>query len=442
MIIRNVNIPDFGKMSVAHGMDIYIEEGMILKVTPSGGGSGEKHEGIEEIIDGRGMTAVPGMVNTHAHTAMTLLRGCAEDLNAEEWFNKRIWIYEQGLTPEDVYLGSLLGAAEMLLNGVTCVADHYFAMDQAWVAFDQAGIRADLAWAVFGMGEGAEAGYERALDFSREYSGNSRRITVSLGPHSPYLCPDDFLVKTAGDAADLGLKLHIHVAEDERQMVLSAGERKKTPIEVLYDTGILRDRGKGSAAILAHAYWAIDSDMDIIAGCDAGIAHCPKTYARFGDFHDFLPRALERNLSVGMGSDGPASNSNMNLSEAARLAAMIAKGTTGNAGEGSIASVLPLMFAGGGILGLPNYGALVPGAPADIVLLDLSTPEMFPGTNIFADLLYCLDARNVDTVVVDGRVVVENGVLLTVDLESLKEEAAAAAARLISTRADRPMQTY
>jgi len=441
MIIRNVNIPDFETFEIQNNVDILIKDGKIEKIPPSEPGFREIPV-AEHVIDGKGMTAIPGMVNTHAHTAMTLLRGTAEDLNAQDWFNKRVWIYEQSLNPRDIYVGSMIGAAEMLLNGVTCVADHYFSMEQAWKAFHQSGIRADLSWALFGLGDEAESNYSRALEFINEFNNKDPRIKISMGPHSPYLCPDDFLKKVVADSQRLGLKLHIHVAEDERQMVLSDRDRGKTPMQVLYDTGVLQDKGKGTGTILAHAYWASDSDMELIAECDAGIAHCPKTYARFGDFHDFLPRALSHGLTVGMGSDGPASNSNMNLVEAARLAALIAKGVTGKAEEATLSQMLPLLFGGGSVLGLPEYGKLTSGAPADIVLLDLSTPEMIPGNNLFADLLYCMDGRNVDTVIVDGKTLVQGGKLLTIDLPALKGEAAEISARLIATEADRPMQTY
>ncbi len=438
IIIQDVTIPDFSTLTLKDHQDVTIKEGKVASVNDTG-----SHAPLEQdrVISGRGLFLIPGMVNSHAHTAMTLLRGTAEDLNAVDWFNKRIWIYEQSLSPRDVYVGSLIGAAEMLLNGVTCTADHYFAMDQAWSAFDQAGLRADLSWAVFGGGPGSEEAWEAAEDFIRIYRAKNFRITVSLGPHSPYLCPDDFLRKVASLAEERDLKVHIHAAEDERQMILSRENRGKSPLDVLEETGILRP-----GTILAHAYWADDRDLDTIARSGAGVAHCPKTYMRFGDFHDFLPRALSRGIKVGLGSDGPASNSNMNLLEAARLAALLAKGTTGRAEEGSLGQILPLLFGGGALAGLDQpgipYGTIVPGALADLVLIRPGTPEMLPGNNFFADLLYGADGRNVDTVLVDGQVVVDQGRLTTVNFEDLAREAREIAARLVSTRADKPMQTY
>jgi len=438
IIIHDTAIPDFTSLTLREHQDVTIDEGKVKAIGIAGSAVPSQHD---QVISGRDRFLIPGMVNSHAHTAMTLLRGTAEDLNAVDWFNKRIWIYEQSLTPRDVYVGSLIGAAEMLLNGVTCVADHYFDMDQAWAAFDQTGIRADLSWAVFGGGPGAEEALAAAEDFIWNYRGRSPRITVSLGPHSPYLCSDEFLRKMADAAQKQDLKLHIHVAEDERQMILSRENRGKSPLDVLADTGILRP-----GTILAHAYWAEDRDLDTIARSGAGVAHCPKTYMRFGDFHDFLPRALERGIPLGLGSDGPASNSNMNLLEAARLAALLSKGTTGRAEEGRLDQILPLLFGGGSLAGLNQpglpYGTIAPGALADLVLIKPGTPEMLPGNSFFADLLYGADGRNVDTVLVDGKVVVREGRLTTMDFEELAREAREIAARLVSTRADKPMQTY
>ena len=441
-LIRNLSVPDFFNLSVKDSMSIFIKDGFIEKLVPDSDVSDADLPASAEIVDGGGMLVIPGMVNLHAHTAMTLLRGSAEDCNAVDWFNKYIWIYEQGLRPDDVYTGTLLGGAEMLLNGVTAVADHYFSMDRAWRAFDEIGMRADLSWAVFG-GEGSEEVLEQALDFTRSYRGKSPLIGVSLGPHSPYLCPDSFLERIVDIADSENLKIHLHVAEDARQMEISAAERGKTPVEVLRDTGILGPGADGAVrTILAHAFYAEDSDLRIMAESGCMAAHCPKTYLRFGDSHDFLPRALSAGAALALGSDGAASNSTMNIAEAARLAALMAKAASGRAEAAGIGEVLPLMFSGGAALGLPNYGRIEAGAPADLVLLDMSTPEMLPADNVFADILYGLDGRNIHSVFVDGRPVVRSGKLLTVDYEILRGEASAIAARLMSTKADKPMQTY
>ncbi len=444
--IRNVRIPDFRRFTVEENRTVRIDGGKILSVTPAEKASGPAGEqDSSSFINGRGMTLIPGMTNLHAHTAMTLLRGTAEDCGALDWFNKHIWIYEQGLYPDDIYIGTLLGGAEMLLNGVTAVADHYFAMDRAWRAYDKLGMRADLSWAVFGTGAGIEGNLASALEFIREYRNKSPRIEVSLGPHSPYLCPDDFLKRIVRIAEREELKIHIHAAEDQRQMEISIGERGKTPIEVLRDTGVLKPKtGKdnGVSTILAHAFYATDRDLAIMAESSCITAHCPKTYLRFGDSHNFLPRALAAGINLGLGTDGPASNATLDILEAARLAALMGKSAAENAEAARVEEVLPLIFAGQEVFGPDSFCGVVPGAPADLVLLDLDCPAMFPGNNLFADILYGLHGGHVHTVIVDGKMLVRNRQLLTVDYKALQKEARTIAQRLVSTKADAPMQEY
>ena len=432
MIVKDANILSFKNMNVSEGMDIYIEDGEITRIAK---GITSVYPG-EDIVDGKGMYVIPGLTNNHSHTAMTLLRGVAEDVSTADWFNKHVWIYEQSLTPRDVYVGTLLGAAEMLLSGVTAVADHYFAMDQAFAAYERSGMRANLAWAVFGLGEGAEEQFSKAMEFTGGFKGKNSRITLSLGPHSPYLCPDDFLKRVVKKSEELDLPMHIHVSETSGQVEEMMKTRGLTPIQVLERTGVLR---KGT--ILAHAYWATDDDLKLIASRGAGVAHCAKTYMKFGDVNTFLPRALDAGVNVALGSDGSASNNTINIFETARDAAFLAKCAARDAESGKIEQILPLM-TNGSVIGLDNYGEVEEGAPADLVLINPSTPNMLPGYSIFADILYSLNEKNVDTVIVDGRVAVRKGQLENFSIDELREEALGIAKRLTSTSADKPMQQY
>ncbi len=432
MIIKNISVLSFKKSSVRENVDLIIKNGKIERIIDSG-----KNSGIDsDIIDGTGKYIIPGLVNAHAHTAMTLLRGVAEDVNVDDWFNRHVWIYEQSLTADDVYVGTLLGAAEMLLSGVTAVADHYFAMDRAFDAYAESGMRANLAWAVFGAGPDADKQLETALDFTRNYSEKNSRITVSLGPHSPYICPEEFLEKVSAVSDELNIPMHIHVSETEDQVVQSLNKTGLTPVQVLDKTGVLRE-----GTILAHAYWATDEDLELIRKSGAGIAHCAKTYMKFGDVNDLLTRAIKAGVKIAYGSDGPASNNTVNIFETARDAALLAKCSEGDPEAGKIADILPLLNSGN-VVGLKNYGEVTEGALADLVIIDPSTPNMMPGYNIFADILYSLNNRNVDTVIVDGKVVVENGKLLTIDVTELREKALEISRRMVATVSDKPMQSY
>ncbi|MEW5818412.1 MAG: amidohydrolase [Spirochaetota bacterium] len=430
MFIKNVSIPSFTDFTIKGGVDVLLTGSRISKV-----GYSLKAEG--EVIDGSGSYLIPGLVNTHSHTAMTLLRGAAEDVNTADWFNKYVWIYENNLTPQAVYVGTLLGAAEMLLSGITCAADHYFYMDQACRAYLEAGMRADLAWAVFGVGDDAEKNLKTALDFSEEYRNLNPLITISLGPHSPYLCSDDFLKKMVKEADRLNMKMHIHVSEEEAQVERSLKERNITPVQVLDNSGVLRD-----GTVLAHAYYATDGDLKLIGEKGAGAAHCAKTYMKHGHIHNFLPRAIEAGLNLGLGTDGAASNNTMNIFEVARDAALLAKAVMKDPEVGRIEDVVPLLFSGGKVLGLGDYGEIRPGSLADLVLIKPVSPSMIPEHNFFANLLYSITDRDVETVIVDGKVIVREGKLLTVDMEALRREAVDISRRLTVTVSDRPMQQY
>jgi len=310
-------------------------------------------------------------------------------------------------------------------------------MDQAARAYRDAGIRADVSWGAFGVGDDWEERYQRALDFSKEYMDIDPRITVSLGPHSPYICPPDFLRTMAGNARELGVKLHIHVSEEENQVAASLQKHGMTPIEFLKDTGVLRE-----GTILAHAYYATDQDLQLIKDSGAMVAHCPKTYMRFGDMNGFLPRALKAGVRCGLGTDGAASNSTMNLFEVARDAALLAKCAAQDPEVATISEILPLLSSGGKVLGIEGYGRIEEGALADLVMIDPDTPNMQPENNVFANLLYSIGDRNVHTVIVDGKVVVKDGELVNISLSDLRREASAAAQRLQVPVSGPPKQSY
>ncbi len=431
MIIRNATTLCFQKLSRRSGVDVRLAEGRIREIgrdLPADG---------EELIDASGMYLIPGLVNLHSHTAMTLLRGAAEDVNEQRWFNDYVWIYERNLQPEDVYFGTLLGAAEMLLSGVTCVADHYFHMDRAFEAYQLAGMRADLSWAVFGTGEGWQKQFEHTLEFVREYRDREPRINLSLGPHSPYICPHSFLRQVAEKAAELDLKMHVHACETGEQVEQSLSEHGKTPVEILHDTGVLRP-----GTILAHAYYATNRDLELIRKGGAGVAHCAKTYLKFGDVNDFFLRAQAAAVKVGLGTDGPCSNNTLSIFEAARDAAFIAKSSRDDAEVAPIAEVLPLVHRGGEILGLPAYGQLQEGSLADLVLIDPATPNMVPEHNVFANLLYSLNPRNIHTVIVDGRIVVRQGSLVNIDLGEVMAKSTEIVSRITNRDYDGPLQRY
>ncbi|MGB9749559.1 MAG: amidohydrolase [Caldisericia bacterium] len=429
MLIKNTTIINFKDLSINKDLDILIEGNKIKKI-------GENLEDNKDIIDGKDFYILPGLINTHSHVAMTLIRGSAEDVNSNDWFNKYIWIYEKNLKPEFVYFGTLLGAAEMLLSGVTTIFDHYFYMDEAYKAYFNSGMRADLSWALFGVGEGEKENFKKAIKFIEKYNGRNDRLTISLGPHSPYVCPEDFLRKFKELSENLKLKIHIHASEMEWQVEKSLKEKNKTPIKYLYDLGLIKEN-----TIIAHAYRARDEDLKIIKEENAFVAHAAKTFMKFGDSSDILFRLLKEKVRTGFATDGVVSNNTLSIFESGRMAALNAKVSKQNAEIARIEELVPLFSSGGSLLNHIKLGEIKEGFVADLILVNKNSPSLNPEINIFANLLYSISERDIDTVIVDGKVVVKGGKLLTIDLPYLIKEVNKIKDKML-VRSEKPMQKF
>ena len=281
---------------------------------------------------------MPGFINTHAHVPMVLWRGMGEDVNLESWFNDYIWHLEANLEPEDVFWGMQLGLLEMIEAGITSVGDHYWHMDYAARAVEQAGTRALLGQAMFGS-NGIQQIDESAAFAQRWHNQAGGRIRTILAPHAPYTCDDDFLIASAKKAEQIGSGIHIHVAETVDQTRASLAKRGATPIEVLQSCGIFN-----VPTILAHAVGATSGDLETLAELaqPAGIAHCPKTYAKLAMGAPNLVEARKMGIAIGLGTDGAVSNNTLDLWEAMRLTAMQQKQLTGDAENLTIPQALTI----------------------------------------------------------------------------------------------------
>ncbi len=403
--------------------DIHIENNRIAAVEPS------RSAGVApdvEVIDADGLLAAPGLINTHAHVPMGIFRGLAEDVDIETWFNEFMWPLEANLTADDVYWGMQLGLAEMISAGVTAVADHYFHMDRAATAVEQAGTRAALGWAVFGS-QGAE-GIERTASFAKEYSGAAGgRITTWLAPHAPYTCDNDFLAAVASEAEKLGLGIHIHAAETVGQTEASLEAHGRTPIQVLADTGIL-DR----PAILAHCCGVTADDIEFMASRQCGVAHAPKTYLKLGMGAAPVLEMRAAGIPVGLASDGPVSNNTLDILESLRLMAMVAKHEAGDPRKMPVGAALTIATRESArVYGMPDdLGHLAPGFLADVILIDLGGAHNQPPHNPAANLVYSARASDVQTVICNGEIIMRDRKLLTLDLDEIKARVGESMTRL------------
>ena len=435
LLIRGVDVVrcEEDRCGILRSHDILIRGNRIEEVAPTGGVGG-----ADEIIDGAGMVAIPGLINTHAHVPMGLFRGLAEDVDIATWFNDYIWPLESNLTSDDVYWGMQLGLAEMIEAGVTSVADHYFHMDRAAEAVEKAGTRAALGWAVFGSQ--GEEGVERTTSYAEQFNGAaSGRITTWLAPHAPYTCDHDFLRAVSREAARLDLGIHIHAAETVDQTRASLDAHGRTPIQILEDTGIL-DR----PAIIAHCCGATPQDIELMASRPCGIAHAPKTYLKLAMGIAPIKAFREAGIPVGLATDGPVSNNTLDILESLRLMALVQKHESRDSQRLTVGEALTIATRGSArVFGLPEeLGHLAPGFLADIALVDLGGPHNQPPHDPAANLVYSVRASDVRTVICDGKLLMRDRQLLTLDKDEITDKVGDSMARLSQRVPDSRIQIY
>lgn len=428
LIIQRADILrlDGREATILPGHAIAITGGRIAAIAP------EISPGLgREQLDAAGMLATPGFVNCHAHVPMGLFRGVAEDVPIERWFNHFIWPMETNLTDEDVYWGAMLGIAEMIEAGVTCVADHYFAMDEVARAVEQSGVRALLAWTLF-SGEAEAASLERSAAFVARWHGAAGgRIHTWLGPHSPYTCTPAFLAEIAGLARDLGVGVHIHLSETADQVALSRQQHGKSPVAVARDAGLF-----AVPALGAHAAHLDDDDIAILAAHGVAIGSTPKTEMKLGIGVAPVVELRARGVTVGLGSDGAGSSNSYDILEEARLLALLEKHSRRDPAVLPVGEALALATREGArALGLAGQcGELREGLQADIALFRRDAPHTQPLHSPAATLLYSARPADVDTVLVAGRVLMRGRQLLTISKERVLREVAERAERLTRRR--------
>jgi 5-methylthioadenosine/S-adenosylhomocysteine deaminase len=423
-----------GRWMVDDGCDIAVRGERIAAIEKSGAIA---REAAREWIDTSGRLAIPGLINGHAHVPMVLFRGLAEDVGIESWFNDYIWPLESNLEPEDVYWGMQLGLAEMIQSGVTTVADHYFFCDYTAQAVQDAGTRANIVWAVFGH-EG-EAKLNRTIEFVNQWQGAAGgRIATWLGPHAPYTCDDAFLALCARRAKELGVGIHIHCSETHEQRELSLRQYGVTPPEVLRRTGVL-----DVPTILAHGVGITSEDIAMLAQHDVAVVQCAKTYLKLGMGTARVDEFRAAGLKVGIGTDGVVSSNTLDVLEQMRILALDHKQAAHDSTRMPIQHVLDMAFTGGAAtLRTPDIGELAPGRLADIALLRQDGAHVFPRYDALANLVYSHRAGDVETVLCNGRVLLRDGRLTTIDLARVRGEVAQRLDRLNRRAHDRRLATY
>jgi 5-methylthioadenosine/S-adenosylhomocysteine deaminase len=415
---------------ILHDAAIAIDGGRILSIGPGPAPAGFDPE---ERIDGTDHVAIPGLFNAHCHAAMALQRGWAEDLPFDRWLNERIWVAESALLEEDIYWGTALAVCEMLRAGVVAFADHYFWMDQVARLVEESGIKALLAWCFFGRGQEHEVGgitFETTVAFVERWRGAaSGRIRTALGPHSPYMCPPEALEEVARAAARLGVPVHLHLAESEEQARVSLEEHGRRPVAHVARCGLLEQE-----LIAAHCLAVDEEEIDMLCRDGVSVAHTPKTYMKLAMAQAPLGAMLDRGVAVALGTDGPASNSDLNMLEVLRIVGLQQKQRQQDPEVLPVTTLLRMACKDGArALGFARSGYLATGADADLVLLDRRKPHWYPTHDLAATVVYGSHPSDVSHVIVDGALLVRGGELTTLDEERICHEAERRGMRLVGS---------
>lgn len=359
----------------------------------------EKPSGDFDVcIGGEKKVVMPGLINTHAHTAMTLLRSYADDMNLQDWLYNKIFPFEDTLGAKEIIEGSEIGIDEMLASGTTCFCDMYFFEKETAKIAVQKGIRAVLA-------EGINFdGYESKIKLMEELADefeDEELIRLAIAPHAIYTCSDKLLRDCADYAAEHNMLIHTHLAETQTEFDDCMKEHGMTPTEYMESTGMFRNK-----TVAAHCVVMTDSDLEILKKYNVSAAHNVVSNLKLASGVAPIPKMLEKGINVSLGTDGASSNNNLDMFEEMKIAAILHKGITRDPTVTDAQTVLKMATVNGAkALGFDNLGVLKEGYLADLIVLDFDTPHLSPNHNAVSNIVYSASGSDVEYTVVNGKIV-------------------------------------
>lgn len=386
----------------------------------------------ETVIEAEGKILIPGLVNTHTHSPMVLMRGLADDIPLDTWLNDHIWPVEANLNKDHCYAGALLACAEMIKSGTTCFNDMYFFMDHVAKAVDEAGIRGVLSHGMIDFGDEEkrkEEFKETRRIIKKCHDTADGRIKVAYGPHSPYTCSKELLLQVIKEAEKFGVRIHIHVSETQKEISDVKEAQGKRPFEYLNEIGFLN--GQVTAA---HAVWLSENEINIIKERDVKISHNPASNMKLSSGISPVAKLQNKGVCMSLGTDGAASNNNMDMLEDMKIATLLQKVHTMDPTVLNAEDTFKMATINGATaLGLENeIGTITEGKKADIILLNMKAPKLTPIRNPVSHLVYSASGCDVETVICNGKVLMQNRELLTLDENEVLKMAENASEDLIS----------
>ena len=402
-------------------------------ITAVGSANGFSDWSAARVVDAGGGIIMPGLINTHTHAAMTCFRGLADDLQLMNWLNEHIFPAEAKLDDQKVYLGTLLACAEMIMSGTTCFCDMYLFEDAVARAASEAGMRAVVGEVLYDFDSPNYGPIEKGFEYTQKLIDAWRAdplVTIAVEPHSTYLCAPELLKKAFQLTQSLRLPLVIHLAESKSEVDQIKERYGRTPVEHLAELGILAPN-----VLACHCVELTENDIHLLQRFDVKVAHNAESNMKLASGVAPIPELLDKGICVGLGTDGCASNNNLDLFLEMDTVAKLHKARTLDPTTMDALSVLKMAtIQAARALGLDHLiGSLEAGKKADLIIIDTNKPHLTPMYSPVSHLVYAAMGSDVATTIINGRVVMENGSLNTMDLRKVMDDVNQIAKELKST---------
>jgi 5-methylthioadenosine/S-adenosylhomocysteine deaminase len=418
---------------------VAIDRGRIVAVEPSA--TAIFDIAFDDVIDGRGCALLPGFIQTHIHLCQTLFRGAADDLELIDWLKQRVWPMEAAHTPESLYASARLGVAELIKGGTTCAltmetVNH---TDSVFRAVEESGFRATVGKCMMDQGDDApealieetEDSIAESLDLLERWNGQADgRIRYCFAPRFALSCTRELLERVANLSRELGVMVHTHASENRDEIAMVERATGRRNIEYLRDVGLTAPH-----VVLAHCVHIDDAEIEILRSTGVNVAHCPSSNLKLGSGVARVSEMLDRGVSVSLGADGAPCNNRLDMFTEMRTAALLQKVLRGSRALPALTALRMATTGAARALGLADQiGSVEVGKRADLQLVNLSRLHTTPLPDPISTIVYAAEASDVETVIIDGRIVMRDGELLTLNEQDVIAEARGQSQRLVGQK--------
>lgn len=414
LLDMSLNVPNVRKS------DILVEDNIIVKIEEN------IEDDCDKILDAKEMVVMPGFVNTHTHLAMSIFRGYKDDQKLMDWLENAIFPVEDKLRPEDIYWNSFLSCIELIKTGTTTCNDMYFGMDQTIKAVEESGLRGVVAWCI--TDTSIKDKIIRTREYHEKYNYEGSKIKVYVSAHAPYSCGPETIQLCVDLAKELNTGIHIHLSETLQEDKIIRERYGKTGTEYLNDLHVF-----DVPVVLAHGIYISDNDLEILKGVRGGISHNPISNCKLSSGICDVTKLRKNGISVGLGTDGIGSTTTLDMFEEMKTAAYLQKINTMEPTSIKAYDILKMAtIEGARVLGLENeIGTIEVGKKADMIFINTDKTHLYPENDLCTNLVYSANGADVDTVMIDGKIVMQNRKLLDINEKHVKKNVAKVVKRLL-----------